>query len=43
MAPFFTRVRLIFGAFALFAFVFAAAPAGAQHPTTVTPPASSVK
>lgn len=41
MAPLFTRVRLIFGALALFALVFAAPPAGAQ-PNSVNPTASSV-
>ena len=43
MAPFFARIRLVFGALALFAVIFAAAPAGAQQPTSVNPTASSVK
>src|ERR1700758_5468131 len=43
MAPFFARVRLFFGALALFVLVFAVAPAGAQQPTSVNPTASAVK
>ncbi|MBV8752664.1 MAG: formate dehydrogenase subunit gamma [Hyphomicrobiales bacterium] len=42
MAPLFTRVRLVFGALALFALVFAAVPAGAQQPNSVNPTADSV-
>ena len=40
MTPIFTRVRLLLGALALFALVFAVAPAGAQ---AVNPTASAVK
>jgi formate dehydrogenase subunit gamma len=43
MAPLFARVRLVFGALALLAVIFAAAPASAQQPTSVNPTASSVK
>jgi formate dehydrogenase subunit gamma len=43
MARFFTRLRLVFGALALFALMFVAAPVGAQQPTSVNPTASSVK
>ena len=43
MARFFTRLRLVFGALALFALMFLAAPVGAQQPTSVNPTASSVK
>jgi formate dehydrogenase subunit gamma len=43
MASFFTRVRLLLGALALVGFVAAAAPAGAQQPTSVNPTADSVK
>jgi formate dehydrogenase subunit gamma len=43
MAPFFARVRWVLGALALFALIFAVAPAGAQQPTSVNPTASSVK
>ncbi|MBV8913518.1 MAG: hypothetical protein JOZ05_10825, partial [Acetobacteraceae bacterium] len=42
MAPLFTRVRLIFGALALFAVIVAVAPAIAQQPTSVNPTADSV-
>src|ERR1700719_3166448 len=38
-----TRMRLVLGALALFALVFAVAPAGAQQPTSVNPTASAVK
>jgi formate dehydrogenase subunit gamma len=43
MARFFTRLRLVLGALALLAVIFAAAPASAQQPTSVNPTASSVK
>jgi len=43
MARFFTRLRLVFGALALFALMIVAAPVGAQQPTSVNPTASSVK
>ena len=43
MTSIFTRIRLVFGALALVAVIFAAAPAGAQQPTSVNPTASSVK
>jgi formate dehydrogenase subunit gamma len=43
MTPIFTRVRLLLGALALFALVFAVASAGAQQPTSVNPTASAVK
>src|ERR1700730_2740390 len=38
-----TRMRLVLGALALFALVFAVAPAVAQQPTSVNPTASAVK
>jgi formate dehydrogenase subunit gamma len=43
MSSLFTRVRLIFGAFALLALVCAVVPAGAQQPNSVNPTADSVK
>src|SRR5215831_11759461 len=43
MTSIFARIRLVFGALALFALVFAVAPADAQQPTSVNPTASSVK
>jgi formate dehydrogenase subunit gamma len=43
MTPFFTRVRLLLGALALFGLILAAAPAAAQQPASVNPTASAVK
>src|SRR5215831_18227592 len=43
MTSIFARIRLVFGALALFALVFAVAPAGAQQPSSVNPTASAVK
>jgi formate dehydrogenase subunit gamma len=43
MTSIFARIRLVFGALALVAVIFAAAPAAAQQPTSVNPTADSVK
>jgi len=43
MTKFMPHFRLIFGALALFALVFAAVPVGAQQPSSVNPTASAVK